>query len=315
MQSSSDNGAAQAREGVYFSVVIPAYNSEPFIAKALDSVRAQSFADYEVVITNDGSKDGTAEAIEAYGRRYPDFPLRLASQQNKGIGGARNNGIFRAAGRFIAFLDADDYWHPAKLEKMARFLGGKPQVDVAYHDEIEVAGDGTRRPLCYDEVREPAYQDLLFRGNRLSTSATVVRRELAREIGGFSENLDFNSAEDYEFWLRLARAGARFAHLPEVLGEYHRVEGSITRKIEYHHRNIFNVVTHHLELMRADGTCSDSFLERMYRRKKAEHLATLGRALAAAGAKDQALRSHFEALRVDPLCWKTYTKLVRTLLS
>ncbi|MBU5615232.1 glycosyltransferase family 2 protein [Geomonas azotofigens] len=313
MQSSSGNEAT--RQDVFFSVVIPAYNSAPFIAKALDSVRAQTLADYEVVITNDGSKDDTVQVIEDYARCHPGFPLRLASQNNKGIGGARNNGIFRATGRFIAFLDADDLWHPTKLERMAALLVEKPQVDVAYHDEIEVAGDGTRRPLSYEEVREPAYQDLLFRGNRLSTSATVVRRELAQGIGGFSENLDFNSAEDYEFWLRLARAGARFAHLPEVLGEYHRVEGSITQKIEYHHRNIFNVVTHHLELLRGDGTCSASLLDRMYRRKKAEHLATLGRALGGAGAKAQALRMHWEALRTDPLCLKAYTKLARTLLS
>lgn len=314
MQNSSGSNAGQL-DGVLFSVVIPAYNSEPFIHKALDSVRAQTFSDYEVVITNDGSTDGTVQAIETYAGRYPDFPVRLESQTNKGIGGARNNCIFRATGLFIAFLDADDHWHPEKLEKMAHFLARNPQVDVAYHDEIEVRGDGTRHPLSYDEVREPAYQDLLFRGNRLSTSATVVRRELARKIDGFSENLDFNSAEDYEFWLRLARAGARFAHVPEVLGEYHRVEGSITQKVEYHHRNIFNVVTHHLGLLRDDGTCSDKFLDRMGRRKKAEHLATLGRALAGAGAKGQALRTHWEAMRVDPLCWKNYTKLVRTLLS
>ncbi|QXE90602.1 glycosyltransferase [Geomonas subterranea] len=314
MQNSSGNDAAQ-QQGVLFSVVIPAYNSAPFIAKALDSVRAQTLTDYEVVITNDGSKDETVQVIEEYARRHPDYPVKLASQQNKGIGGARNNGIFRSTGRFIAFLDADDFWHPTKLERMAALLTQKPLIDVAYHDEIEVASDGTRRPLSYDEVRAPAYQDLLFRGNRLSTSATVVRRELAQAIGGFSENLEFNSAEDYEFWLRLARAGARFAHLPEVLGEYHRVEGSITQKIEYHHRNIFNVVSYHLELLRADGTCQPAFLDRMYRRKKAEHLATLGRALAGAGAKAEGLRVHWEAMRVDPLCLKIYTKLVRTLLS
>lgn len=312
MRNSSGDGA----RGPLFSVVIPAYNSEPFIAKTLDSVRAQTLGDYEVVITDDGSKDRTAEVIEAYAAAHPGFPLRLASQPNKGIGGARNNGVFRATGRFIAFLDADDHWYPTKLERVASHLAENPQADVVYHDEIEVRGDGTRRPLSYGAVREPAYQDLLFRGNQLSTSATAVRRDLAQKVGGFSENLDFNSAEDYEFWLRLARAGARFSHLPEVLGEYHRVEGSVTQKIEYHHQNIHNVVTHHLEQLRADGVFSASFMERMCRRKEAEHLATLARAIAAgAGDKKEALRLHREAMRVDPLCLKNYTKLVRTLLS
>lgn len=300
---------------ISFSIVIPAYNAARFIEKTLDSVRGQTYRDYQVLITNDGSTDTTEQVIAAYAARHPSFPLELSNQENKGIGGARNNGLFRAQGDFIAFLDADDYWHPEKLAKMADFLTVNPQVDVAYHDETEVRGDGTRHPLTYGDVREPAYEDLLFRGNRLSTSATVVRRELAQEVGGFSERMEFNSAEDYDFWLRLARCGARFAHVPEVLGEYHRVEGSVTQKIDYHHRNIFNVVVHHLDLLRADGNHPERFIERMFRRKKAEHLATLARVYAGAGEKRLALKVHGEAVLVDPLCWKVYLKFLRTLLT
>lgn len=314
MQSSSNNRPGE-QPAPFFSVVIPVYNSASFIDKALDSVRSQSCQDYEVLITNDGSTDDTEQVLREYARRYPEFPLKLATQKNKGIGGARNNGLFRATGRFIAFLDADDLWSSEKLATMASFLESHPEVDVAYHDEIEVRKGGVRHPLRYREVREPAYEDLLFRGNSLSTSATVVRRELAQRVGGFSESMEFNSAEDYEFWLRLANSRARFAHVPEILGEYHRVEGSVTQKIEYHHRNIFNVVAQHLELLRARGNYSKSFMDRMCRRKKAEHLATLARAYAGAGDKTLALKTHAEALRTDPLCLKSYTKILRTLLS
>lgn len=312
MRDSSDN---QRKKPVFFSIVIPVYNSASFIAKTLDSVREQTFTDYEVLVTNDGSQDDTERMVADYVSLHPDFPLRLASQQNKGIGGARNNGVFRSTGQFIAFLDADDRWYSGKLERMALFLSTHPRIDVAYHDEIEVRRDGTRNTLAYDDVRNPAYEDLLFRGNRLSTSATAVRRELAQRIGGFSENLEFNSAEDYEFWLRLASSGACFAHVPEVLGEYHRVDGSVTQKIEYHNRNIFNVVEHHLELLNSDGKYPQRFIDSLYRRKKAEHLATLGRAYAVAGNKKLAFKAHWQAVQMDPLCWKGYTKFLRTLLK
>lgn len=301
--------------GMTFSVVIPAYNSAPFIETTLDSIRAQTWRDYEVVLTNDGSTDDTEEVIRRYAQRHPDFPLDMATQKNKGIGGARNNGVFRATAAYIAFLDADDRWHPTKLEQMAGFLALHPEVDVAWHDEIEVRGDGSRHALAYGEVRDPAYEDLLFKGNRLSTSATVVRTSMAQEVQGFSEDPAFNSAEDYEFWLRLARHGARFAHVPEVLGEYHRVEGSVTQKIEYHHRNIFNVVRHHLELVRADGTHPARFMDSLLKRKEAEHLATLARAYALSGARGLALKAHLRAMSVDPMCVKNYVKLARTLFQ
>lgn len=298
---------------VQYSIVIPAYNAGAFIAKTLDSVREQTLTDYEVLLTNDGSKDETEQVLADYVIRFPDFPLRLASQENRGIGGARNNGLFRASGEFIAFLDADDRWYPEKLERMAQFFSANPLVDVAYHDEIEIQRDGSRNPLVYGDVREAAYEDLLFHGNRLSTSATVVRRELAQRVGGFSDNLAYNGSEDYEFWLRLAKTGARFAHLTEVLGEYHRVEGSVTQKIGYHHRNIMNVLEHHFALLRNDGTHTAPFIDRMLRRKKAENLASMGRTFAGVGDIPEALRCLWQGCLIDPFCVMIYTKLLRTL--
>ena len=94
-----------------FSVVIPAYNASRFIRYTLDSVRNQTFDDFEIVVVNDGSKDDTLEIIKAYFVDFPGLNYKIIDQVNRGIGGARNSGIKKACGKFVAFLDADDSWY------------------------------------------------------------------------------------------------------------------------------------------------------------------------------------------------------------
>ncbi|WP_224963352.1 glycosyltransferase family 2 protein [Geomonas subterranea] len=300
---------------IKFSVVIPAYNAAPFIEKALDSVRNQSYPAFEVLITDDGSKDDTGEVVRRYAEKHPSFPVRYARQENKGIGGARNNGLFRAAGDFIAFLDADDLWYPAKLEKIAQFALQNRTLDVIYHDEVETSSDGSKRILHYHALRDPVFEHLLFVGNQLSTSATSVRRELAQSISGFSESPEFNSAEDYEFWLRLAKAGARFGHLSEVLGEYLRVEGCVTSRIEYHHGNVFNVVSHHLDQLSQEKAYPDSLLRRVYKARRGQNRFILGMEYCKLGEFKRAWNNYLEALALRPFWWKTYAALLQLLLK
>lgn len=286
-------------EGIMlFSIVIPAFNAALFVTKALDSVREQTFTDIEVLVTNDGSTDETEKVLVEYAQMFPGFPLKIASQSNKGIGGARNNGIFRASGEFIAFLDADDHWYPAKLQQVRDVIERNPSIDIVCHDELEIRHDGRTSRSHYGTVAEPAYEDLLFNGNRLSTSATVVRRSLAYSVGGFSDNLAFNSAEDYEFWLRLARSGGRFYYLPEVLGEYRRVEGSITSRIEYHCRNAFNVIEHHVEYMKREMMHPQTVLDEILKRKKMESLIGMATSFLRCGDNSKARTYYLNALAI-----------------
>ena len=106
------------------SVIIPAYNAQDFIQKALDSVLAQSYSHYEVLIVNDGSTDNT----EALVKTYHDPRVKLISQSNGGLSNARNTGIKNAKGNYLAFLDADDYWIAEKLEKQIEILRRHPEV-------------------------------------------------------------------------------------------------------------------------------------------------------------------------------------------
>jgi glycosyltransferase involved in cell wall biosynthesis len=300
---------------IKFSVVIPAYNAAAFIADTLDSVRQQSYPPFEVLVTNDGSTDDTAAVIASYAARYPEFSLQLASQPNKGIGGARNNGILRASGDFIAFLDADDRWYPDKLEQMARFFGAHPEADVVCHYEQEIAGDGVRRNLTYASISGDPYDCLLFEGNRLSPSATVVRLTTVRAIEGFSERLDFNSAEDYEFWLRLARLGASFAHCPLVLGEYHRVVGCVTSRILYHHANVSNVIKYHFDIMERDGRYPKSILHNKRNIRLTQNIFSVGRAFYLSGDLLTARIYYCKSLMRRPFWWKSYAGLLQCYLK
>ncbi len=227
-----------------FSVVIPAYNASKFIKNALDSVRTQTFSDYEIIVVNDGSIDDTLKVIKDYFSKFPILKHKIINQQNKGIGAARNAGIKVAEGEYIAFLDADDRWFREKLATVKKFFDENSDLDLVCHDEFLVKNGKVIKTLRYGPYN--TYRDLLFRGNCISTSATVVKRQKILKAGLFSENLDFNGVEDYELWLRLSKL-CKMAYLHKVLGEYNVHAAGITSNIKRHKQNALNVIEHHFE--------------------------------------------------------------------
>lgn len=225
-----------------FSVVIPAYNAANFIKGALDSVRLQKFSNYEIVVVDDGSSDNTLEVVRRYFIDYPLLKHLIVNQNNKGIGVARNTGIKTANGEFVAFLDADDRWHKDKLLKIKQYCKLHPDVDLVCHDEHLVKNGRILKRIKHGPYT--SYKELLFKGNCLSTSAVVVRRNKLFEAGLFSENLDFNGVEDYELWLRLSKI-CKIGYLHEVLGVYNIHGAGITNNIEEHLQHSFNVTDSH----------------------------------------------------------------------
>ncbi len=205
--------------GPLISVVIPTYNHAHFLDKALQSVRQQTYTNWEALVVDNHSQDNTDEVIAA----LDDPRIRLLKIHNDGvIAASRNLGIREARGEWIAFLDSDDCWYPAKLETFARVRAEDPTCDVVSNDELRVDREtGGTTILRHGPNEEPFYQALLLGGNRLSTSATVVRKAfLVRHRLAFSERRDHVTVEDYGLWLELARLGARFTFVPEVLGEF-----------------------------------------------------------------------------------------------
>lgn len=199
------------------SVIIPAYNISGFIAATLDSVFAQTFGDFEVVIVNDGSKD-TPE-LEKVLEKYLDRII-YGRQQNSGASQARNAAICLSRGEFLAFLDGDDQWFPDYLEKQIGFLD-KNNFDMVYCD-AELFGKNVPDGRTYMETTPSAgevnFVSLLNATCNVITSGTVLRREKLFEVNLFDTKA--KRAQDFELWLRLAKNGAKIGYQRDVLIKY-----------------------------------------------------------------------------------------------
>jgi glycosyltransferase involved in cell wall biosynthesis len=198
-----------------FSIIIPTYNHGKYLRKAIDSVLNQTFPYWELVIVNNLSTDDTEEIV----RSYTDQRIRLVTfSDSRIIGSVRNYGVNLSRAPVIALLDSDDSWYPEKLEKC--FNKMKEGFDLICHAEVWVGPGSRRRTAIYGPDSNATFQRLLFEGNCLSTSACIFKREIFNAVNGFSAAEDFRTAEDYDFWLKIAATGARIGFVKDVLGEY-----------------------------------------------------------------------------------------------
>ncbi len=255
------------------SVVIPAYNAAEFITETLDTVAAQTYRDFEIIIVDDGSKDDTKKIVDAYLERK-GIPGKCIKQENKKIAGARNTGIKAAQGELIAFLDHDDAWFPNRLERGLAAFDAAPAVDLVCSDENITEGGKLLRTHRNGPLEDNMYERLLLRGNALSPSCVIVRKSKLEEIGCFRENPEFNTVEDYDCWMRLAKI-CKFRFIREVLGEYHFEERGASRRIVYHHTNTEYLLRDHFKSHygASPGFCAAL---RMRRRLAANYRSALG---------------------------------------
>jgi len=294
------------------SVIMPTYNHAKFIGKAIDSVLSQTYKNFELIIIDNYSEDDTEKIVAS----YEDDRITYLKFRNNGIiAASRNHGIKHSHGDYIAFLDSDDIWYPEKLSLVKSIFKRYSDVDIVHHSEMEVCSDGRKRILNYGQVKQPAYTDLLFVSNKVSTSATVVRRELAVEVGGFSEDMDFNSAEDYDFWLKLAKAGGKFYYLNRVLGEYYRGPEAVTSKIEYHAQNAFNVYKSHIKQLREEGELTDFRFNKLLEKRKLEKLFSVGRQYHRVCNYLDSHKFFIRAIKKRPLWYKPYMGLLLTFMK
>ena len=217
-----------------FSVVIPTYNRAKDIPRCLDSLIAQDFQDFEVLICDDGSTDDTSSVVSEYSHL-----LDITYSYGEHFGGParpRNCGISLAGAPYIAFLDSDDWWTPSKLRICLEVLDAG--ADVVSHD-LYIAKRPDQR-LFLKKVRSrdlnnPVFDDLLAYGNGLLNSSVVVRKCFLIEIGGASEDLDLLGFEDFDTWLRISKLTNKFKRIPHTLGYYWLGGGNITTEDKYIH--------------------------------------------------------------------------------
>jgi glycosyltransferase involved in cell wall biosynthesis len=219
-------GTEEARGDVpAVSVIMPAYRCAAYIGAALDSVFAQTFQDFEVVVVNDGSPDTEEleKAIEPYRER-----LVYLKQENRGVSAARNAAIRAARGELLAMLDPDDLWEPEYLEVQVGMMRADPSLTLVYPN-AHIFGDGPYVGKTYMEMNpsegEVTFESLVSARCNVFIGSTV-RREAVVAAGGFDETL--NRSEDFDLWLRIIGRGGRLAYHRRPLARYRRHHGSLS---------------------------------------------------------------------------------------
>lgn len=232
------------------SVVIPTYNHAHFLWAALQSVINQTYSNWEAIVVDNHSTDNTDTVVQSFNN--PRISL-LKIHNNGVIAASRNMGIHNAKGEWIAFLDSDDLWYPEKLQIVMDQVNATPLIDIFTTDEMlvnELTGEKTA--LRYGPYSSDFYEQLLVTGNCLSPSAAIVRRDFLTTVGiMFRENKEFVTAEDYDFWLLLARADAKFKFIRSVQGEYRIHANNHSGKTERHEQSIGEVIKDHVFKLQA----------------------------------------------------------------
>ncbi|AFY92666.1 glycosyltransferase family 2 protein [Chamaesiphon minutus] len=214
------------------TVIVPAYNAMTYLPETVNSALAQSFTDFELLIINDGSTD----RLSTWAATLSDPRVRLISQANQGLPGARNTGIREAQGQYIAFLDADDLWAPTKLERQVQCLQANSTIGVVYTWTLLVdeVGQPTGR-IFASQAEGNVWQQLLETDVISNGSSAMVRRECFEKVGNFDRTL--TSAEDLDMWLRLA-AHYPFAVVKEPLTLYRQYASSMSKNRQRMFQNL-----------------------------------------------------------------------------
>lgn len=208
----------------HISIIMPSLNSERHIQAAIDSVLAQTFGDFELIVVDNGSTDRTPEILGAVN----DSRLRVLTLPERSVSLARNLGLQKARGAFIAFLDSDDTWSAEFLEKMHAALVSDPKAVLAYCGWQNLGLPGPRgEPFVPPDYENPDKAAALLEGCRWPIHACLTRHAAIIEAGGFNTRLSI--AEDYLLWMEVSAIGP-IIRVPEVLARYHHHEGRQTRR-------------------------------------------------------------------------------------
>ena len=229
----------------FFSVVIPTYNQGELLKKAINSVFAQSYKNYEIIIIDDFSEDQTENIVKNFGS---EKIIYRKMKNNKNIGKSRNEGIKISKGQWIAFLDSDDQWYSNRLEVLSNFIKNNVSYDVLCTDDLIDDKIRNRKKVWrYGPYTTNFYETLLRKGSCITTSASAVKKDflLTNNIK-FDEKKEFFTAEDYDFFLRVALAGGKFKFLREVLGKHLLYKDSNSANYFMHKNAIAAVTKNHV---------------------------------------------------------------------
>lgn len=199
------------------SIIIPAYNASQHIAETIQSVLCQSYSNWELLIIDDGSTDGTFELINSLAKS--DARIKCLTKSNSGVSNTRNMGISLAKGEFISFLDADDIWYPENLEEKIKFIMNHG-IDVCYSSCETIDSDSNSLKTVLTGSHTPLLNDILFlKGNYITApSGIVLKKMVIDKIGGFDTHLSNNA--DQDLWIRILSNNFKIKLIDKILWKY-----------------------------------------------------------------------------------------------
>ena len=227
----------------FFSIIIPTFNQSSFLKKALKSVSKQTFKSFEVIVIDNYSDDDTQRVVKSFKN------VIYKKINNYGvISKSRNLGLKISKGKWVAFLDSDDYWDKNKLRTIYEETR-KKNFDVICHSEwiLNLSSSGKKKIRCYGPFSKNFYKEILLFGNRNSTSASVVKKKfLDKNKLKFDENRTFITSEDYCFFLHIANLDGIFLYLSRPLGYHTFHKGSMSYNYKKHILSKFAVIKYHI---------------------------------------------------------------------
>ncbi len=208
------------------SVIIPTYNRAHIVKESVDSVLAQTYRDFEIIVVDDASSDDTRSALESYQGRI----RAIFRETNGGAGAARNIGIAASSGEFVAFLDADDLYLPKRLECAVAALDAHPEYGAVYAEMRLTDPSGKQAPFLWVERMGGArsgwiFEEVLLRGI-ICTQTITTRRSLLDQVGPFDVTL--RSGQDWDLWWRIARV-TQIGYVDEVVCTYRVTPDGLSR--------------------------------------------------------------------------------------
>jgi glycosyltransferase involved in cell wall biosynthesis len=286
------------------AVVIPTYNCARHLTRAIESVLAQTYRDYQVFVIDDGSTDGTDVIMQQYADR-----ITYVQQPNAGAAAARNRGISLSKSRYVAFLDADDVWLPAKLERQMELLNSQPEVGLVCSDFLMEGVLYTSQNDHPTRALSGHYFEYLLRHCFIFTSAVVVRRQCLDETGAFNESLKV--CEDYNLWLRIASRWP-VAAIPEIFVHKYNSLGSLSASSSIEERLHYGIAAFEHVLLVSTGLSDHE--RRVLRRLIADRYYIFGSYLLLHRNRRGARPMLAKAWRGRVLNWKAAVKLLASTL-
>ena len=280
-----------------FSIILPTYNrAGTYLKGAIDSIVSQSYDNWELLIIDNHSQDFTDELIDS----YKDHRIKTYKIHNNGnIAKSRNLGIKKSSGDYIALIDSDDFWHRDKLKISLEYLE-KNKLNGLCHSEYWLYETGETETRHYG-LAGFSYNNLLKNGNNLSLSAVIVHADILKDVKGFSEDIEYVTAEDYDLWLKLAKNNYKIKFIKNVMGTFRIHQYSESSDVDKNIKAICSVIKNH---------CKDNDV---YKNKINIYISNAyiiaGKIFQLNNLKNKSLKYYIKSIRLNPIQLKPYYML------